>query len=186
MASPQTDRAQEGYLLDFKAAWSDSALKGIAAFANTFGGLSLIGVCEKVGRADELVGVVSQRQELKTSIASAIASNISPTPPYEIRDVAFPDGSGRHLCIVRVRKGTSLHMLSKKGEQPVYVRNEDQSIPADAARLQSLFVTRSVLGHRSVESSFSGDYLALSSTCTLTGGKYTSQQGCPCRSLGRT
>ncbi len=52
-------------------------------------------ITEANGRADQLLGILSPRQELKTTIASAIASNISPTPPYEIRDVAFPDGSGR-------------------------------------------------------------------------------------------
>lgn len=147
IASPQTDRAQEGYLLDFKALWSDSALRAVAAFANTFGGLLLVGVSEDHGRADQLLGVPSQRQELKTSIASSIASNISPTPPYDIRDVVFPDGSGRHLCIVRVRKGNQLYLLTKKGDQPVYVRNEDESRPADAAR--------SVPGQPSAESTLS-------------------------------
>ncbi|MBZ5725832.1 MAG: ATP-binding protein [Acidobacteriia bacterium] len=149
-ASP-TDRTQEGYLLDFKATWSDSALRTVAAFANTFGGLLLVGVSETGGRADQLVGLAAQRQELKTSIASSIASNISPTPPYEIRDVAFQDGSGRHLCIVRVRKGNSLYLITKKGEQPVYIRNEDESRPADAARLQALLATRWVPGQAPAE-----------------------------------
>jgi hypothetical protein len=138
---PQTERTQEGYLLDFKASWSDTALKAVAAFANTFGGILVLGVSDKDGRADEIVGIPSQRHELKTRIASMIASNISPTPPYEIRDVAFSDGSGRHLCIVRVRKGNSLYLLTK-GESPVYVRNEDQSVPANSARLQALLATR--------------------------------------------
>ena len=141
IALPQTERTQEGYLLDFKALWNDTALKAVAAFANTFGGILVIGISDKDGRADDIVGVPSQRHELKTRIASMIASNISPTPPYEIRDVAFPDGSGRHLCIVRVRKGNSLYLLTK-GELPVYVRNEDQSIPANSARLQALLATR--------------------------------------------
>ena len=134
--------AQEGYLLDFKAAWSDSALKTVAAFANTFGGLLIVGVSESGGRADQLVGIPSQRQEIKTTIASSIASNISPAPPYEIRDVVFPDGAGKHLCLVGVRKGNSLYLLTKKNEQPVYIRNEDQSLPADAARLQALLASR--------------------------------------------
>lgn len=82
IASPQPERTQEGYLLDFKGTWSDSALRAVAAFANTFGGLLLIGVTDEDGRADELVGVPSQRHELKTRIASSIASNISPTPSY--------------------------------------------------------------------------------------------------------
>jgi hypothetical protein len=155
MTSPQTERTQEGYLLDFKAMWSDSSLRSVAAFANTFGGLLIVGVSDKDGRAHEIVGVASQRQELKTSIASAIASNISPTPPYDIRDVAFPDGSGRHLCIVRVRKGNQLYLLTKKGDQPVYVRNENESRPADAARLQSLLATRAVHIHPAAESTVS-------------------------------
>lgn len=139
---PQTDRTQENYLLDFKESWSDSALRTVAAFANTFGGLLIIGVSETGGRANQVVGVATQRHDIKTGIASAIASNISPTPPYEIRDIAFPDGSGKHLCLVRVRKGTGLYLLTKKNEQPVYVRNEDESRPADAARLQALLATR--------------------------------------------
>ena len=151
VSEPAMERTQEGYLLDFKAAWSDSALKTVAAFANTFGGLLLVGVSEQQGRADQLAGVAAQRQELKTSIASSIASNISPTPPYEVRDLAFPDGSGRHLCIVRVRKGNRLHLLTKKGEPPVYVRNEDESRPANAAELQALLATRFVHGHSPVE-----------------------------------
>src|ERR1700675_3164387 len=142
IALPQAERMQEGYLLDFKALWNDTALKAVAAFANTYGGILVIGVSDKDGRADEIVGVPSQRHELKTRIASMIASNISPTPPYEIRDVVFPDGSGRHLCIVRVRKGTNLFLLTKKGESPVYIRNENESVPADAARLQALLAIR--------------------------------------------
>lgn len=144
---PSNDRAQEGYLVDFKAIWSDSALRAIAAFANTFGGLLLVGVSEDRGRADQIVGIAAQRQELKTSIASSIASNISPTPPYEIRDVTFRSDPTRHLCIVRVRKGHGLYLLTKKGEQPVYIRNEDESRPADAARLQALLATRAIPGH---------------------------------------
>ena len=141
---PQNERTQEGYLLDFKAAWSDTALKAVAAFANTFGGILVLGVSDKEGRADEIVGIPSQRHELKTRIASMIASNISPTPPYEIRDVAFTDGSGRHLCIVRVRKSNSLYLFTK-GQSPVYVRNEDQSVPANSARLQALLATRAAV-----------------------------------------
>jgi len=151
VSQPATDRAQEGFLLDFKVAWNDSALKTAAAFANTFGGLLFIGVSEQQGRADQLVGIATQRQELKTTIASSIASNISPTPPYEVRDLAFPDGSGRHLCIVRVRKGNSLYLLTKKAEPPVYVRNEDESRPANAAELQALLATRFVPGHTPAE-----------------------------------
>jgi hypothetical protein len=151
VAQPATDRTQEGYLLDFKESWNDSALRTVAALANTFGGILLVGVSEQQGRADRLVGITSQRQDIKTTIASSIASNISPTPPYEIRDVIFPEIPERHLCIVRVRKGNNLHLLTKKGEPPVYVRNEDESRPANAAQLQTLLSTRFASGHATPE-----------------------------------
>lgn len=143
---PETDRPQEGYLLDFKETWNVSGLRAVAAFANTFGGILLVGVSEQQGRANQFVGIQTQRQELKTSIASSIATNIAPTPAYEIRDVAFPTDPSRHLCIVRVRRGNSLYLLTKKGDHPVYVRNEDESRPANAAELQALLATRFVSG----------------------------------------
>src|SRR6266568_1089325 len=75
----------EGYRHDFKLKWNnDGALQSVAAFANTFGGLLFIGV--KKQRTDThatLVGVESDI-ELKTGIASSIATNITPTPSYNI------------------------------------------------------------------------------------------------------
>ncbi len=136
--APFESRPQENYRLDFKQEWSDGALKTVAAFANTFGGVLIIGVSEKDGRPDCLVGIESAG-ELKTRIASSIASNISPTPSYEVGECTTPE---KRLCVVRVRKGTQLHFLTKKGESPVYVRNEDESRPADAARLQALIADR--------------------------------------------
>jgi hypothetical protein len=151
VARPAADRTQEGYLLDFKEAWSERALRTVAAFANTFGGILLVGVSEQQGRADQLVGIATQRKELKTSIASSIATNIVPTPPYEIREVIFPQTPERHLCIVRVRKGNSLHLLTKKEEWPVYVRNEDESRSANAAQLQTLLSMRVASSHATPE-----------------------------------
>ena len=54
---------------------------------------------------------------------------------------------------MRVRKGNSLYLLTKKGDQPVYIRNEDESRPADAARLQALLATRAVSGYSAVSAS---------------------------------
>ena len=101
-----------------------------------------MGVSEKDGQPDSLVGVVSPG-ELKTSIASSIATNISPTPAYEIAECSLPSSAGRKLAVVRVRQGSQLLYLTKKGERPIYVRNEDESMPADAAQLRSLIDRKS-------------------------------------------
>jgi len=123
---------------DFKAVWTADTVKDVAGFANTFGGLLIIGV-EK-GQKDPqpaLVGVPSAL-ELTTGIASSIASNISPTPSYDIAECHKPGDPKRKFCVVRVRGDSNLHLVTKKGMQAVWVRNADQTIPADASQLRGL------------------------------------------------
>lgn len=134
---PLDVRPRESFVLDFKEGWSERALRTVAGFAHTFGGLLIVGVSEKDAQPDKLVGVESLG-ELKTSIASSIATNISPTPAYEIAECGLPGAAGRKLAVVRVRQGNQLFYLTRKGERPIYVRNEDESVPADAAQLRSL------------------------------------------------
>jgi hypothetical protein len=76
---PQDDHAQEGYLVDFKEKWSDRSLRVVAAFANTFGGIIVVGVSEDKGKAKEIIGEES-KGELKTRFAAAIA--VYPVPPF--------------------------------------------------------------------------------------------------------
>lgn len=129
----------EGWRHDYTEQWGDSSLMKIAAFANTFGGVLVVGV--KKGQKDvtcEVSGVESD-SEYKTRIASSIAANISPVPSYEVFECHRPDASNKRLCVVRVRESTSIHLITKKGiSQPVYVRNEDQAVPADAPQLRRL------------------------------------------------
>jgi len=138
MDRPIGDRPREGYLLDYKEDVSDRFLRSVAAFANTFGGLLIVGVTEKDGRPDTLAGV-SVQGEWKTKIASMIAANLFPCPQFEIAECALPSDAGRKLSVVRVRETPEICLLAKKGEpHPVYVRIEDQSLPADASQLRAL------------------------------------------------
>ncbi len=141
---PIADRPQEDYRLDFKQEWNEKVLRVVASFANTFGGMLFIGISEERGKPKEIIGVQSQ-SEIKTRIASSIASNISPTPPYEIGECTLPGDATKRVCAVRVRKGVRLHLLTTKAEDnPVYVRNVDESRPARAAELRALIDQRSV------------------------------------------
>jgi|SRR5271157_4903541 len=135
---PLDQRPREGYLLDFKQEWSDSALNTVAAFANTFGGLLLLGVSDKDSRPEDIVGI-SSPGELKTRVASLISANLVPCPSFEIGECALPtDSSARKVCVVRVRESPEMCLITKKGEQPVRVRVEDKSPSADAAQLRAI------------------------------------------------
>jgi len=137
ISEPIAVRPRESFVLDFKEEWGEKALHTVSGFAHTFGGLLFVGVSEKDAQPNQLVGIESVG-ELKTSIASSIATNISPTPPYEIAECNHPDTPGRKLAVVRVRPGHQIHYYTKKGAHPIYIRNEDESRPADAAQLRSL------------------------------------------------
>ena len=141
---PPEERPREGYLLDFKEDLSDRFLRSVASFANTFGGLLIVGISEQDGRPETVVGVTTTG-ELKTRVASMIASNLFPCPPFEIAECDIPkDSGGRKLCVVRVRETDEVCLLAKKGEKnPVYVRIEDQSPPADASQMRSLLTRKS-------------------------------------------
>ncbi|HXM59829.1 MAG TPA: ATP-binding protein [Terriglobales bacterium] len=140
LSDPPSDRLSEGWTLDYKEQWSDEMLKHAAAFANTFGGLLIVGVSEKDGKPQEIIGV-QLRSELKTQIASSIAANISPTPQFEIAECLHPDDPKRRVAVVRMRNVNKLHYYMK-GDKPIYVRNEDESRPANAAQLRSLIEQR--------------------------------------------
>ena len=136
---PKENRPREGYLLDFKEELSDRFLHSVAAFANTFGGLLILGVKEDDGRPHEIVGV-NAKGELKTQVASLIASNLFPSPPFDIAEADIPgDTDRKKVCAIRIRETPEICLLAKKGEKhPIYVRIEDQSGPADAAQIRSL------------------------------------------------
>lgn len=123
---------------DFKLIWTNDALKDVAAFANAFGGLLIIGVEKGQDDTDaKLVGVKST-SEILTGIASAIATNISPTPAYDLMECQEPGDTKKRFCVVRVRNDSTLHLVTKKDISPVWVRNADQTIRADAAQLRML------------------------------------------------
>jgi schlafen family protein len=139
---PLSSRPHEGYLLDFKEDSGVRTLRNVASFANTFGGLVLLGVENDQGYPGNLKGM-EFAAELKTHIASFIASNIMPCPFFEIADCRLPNDPKRKLCVVRVQEGSEVHLITKKGEtQFVYVRVEDQSCPATPSQLRTLIEKR--------------------------------------------
>ena len=139
---PLDERPREGYFLDFKEDLTEDSKKrflhSAAGFANTFGGLLLLGVSEKDGRPENLVGLVAQG-ELTTQVASLLASNLFPCPPLNIGECQLPTDPARKLCAVRIRETAEICLIARKGEDhPVYVRIADQSRPADASQLRAL------------------------------------------------
>jgi Putative DNA-binding domain len=146
---------------DFKREWTNDALQDVAAFANTFGGILIIGVRKgQMDTAATLVGVESA-SELTTRIASAIATNISPSPSFDIAECHQPGFHTHRFCIIRIRNNSTLHLVTKKGiANPVWFRNADQTIPADAAQLRMMIDReQQVIGNADAELANRADHL---------------------------
>ena len=69
----------ECFRLDYKRDWSDEIVQVVASFANTFGGLVILGVEDNQGRPGAIVGIASSG-ELKTRISSAIIDPATMVP----------------------------------------------------------------------------------------------------------
>lgn len=127
---------EEKFRLEFKETWnSDEQCPDIAAFANSYGGLLIVGVTND---RQGFPGIpVPPKSHLNTRLASIIATRVSPVPIFEVHTCPAPANTGQALALIRVSPQPKLH-LYLRGDRPVYVRNEDQTIPARATDLQAL------------------------------------------------
>jgi hypothetical protein len=127
---------EEKFRLDFKERWDpDKQCPDIVAFANTYGGLLALGVAND---RSSFPGIETPPQsDLKTQIASVIATRINPVPIFEVHTCPAPGDPDHALALIRVVAQPKIHMYLK-GDKPVYVRNEDQTVPARAAELRAL------------------------------------------------
>ncbi|MGD0014746.1 MAG: ATP-binding protein [Bryobacteraceae bacterium] len=127
---------EEKFRLDFKERWeADKQCPDIVAFANSYGGLLVLGVTDD---RQGFPGIpVPPKSDLKTQLASVIATRISPVPVFEVHTCPSPNNAGYALALIRVSPQPKIHMYLK-GEKPVYIRNDDQSVPARATDLQAL------------------------------------------------
>ena len=127
---------EEKFRLDFKELWQpDKQCPDIVALANSYGGLLIVGVSDDRQR---LPGTPPPtNSDLKTQISSTIASRISPVPLFEVHTCPASQNPPNVLVVIRVAPQPRVYMYLK-GDKPVYVRQEDGTVPARAAQLQAL------------------------------------------------
>ena len=83
---------EESYKLEFKERFTDSVLKTIAAFANTYGGLIIVGVNNK----REIVGIDVDDENYQ-KIINKVVNKLGITPNFEIIEV-----DGRFILAIEV------------------------------------------------------------------------------------
>ena len=127
---------RESLFFERKAEVSPAALaKSCSAFANTMGGLLLVGIADE---CDELIGIEQRSSEAQVWVKDILRGHVLPLPPFRARFIALSDE--RSLLLVLVEESsTTPHLLTRTGA--IYVRNPGASDPvpiSDQRRLLDL------------------------------------------------
>jgi hypothetical protein len=129
----------ESPVVEYKAQFAKTIAKGVAALANTYGGLILVGVSDD-GTVD---GVESKVIE---SVAEHCVSKIEPPYLPEIIPVRLAAESSRYVLVIRVVPGT--HVVPLLVDGVAWVRHQNTSHPADWSRLRDLFAVTDSSQHQ--------------------------------------
>jgi hypothetical protein len=113
---------------------SASLAKSCAAFANTYGGLLLVGIGDE---DDELLGI-DAIAEPQVWVKDVLRGHVLPLPPFRARSLSLEED--RALLLVLVEESSSTpHLITRQGA--IYVRNPGSSDPVpiqDQRRLLDL------------------------------------------------
>lgn len=123
----------ESLTLEFKRQYSSSVVRSIAAMANSYGGLILIGVTDQPGPS-RLVGVPDTAI---VQVANACHESLEPPWEPEIMPVPLDGDVGLYVLVIRVDPARAPRPLLVGGTAPI--RLQGRNATADRARLRQLF-----------------------------------------------
>ncbi|MFC8295017.1 helix-turn-helix domain-containing protein [Streptomyces sp. NPDC057242] len=125
----------ESLTLEFKREYSKSMVKTIAAMANTYGGMILVGIEDKDEPGVERVVGVDAQEEID-KIASGCREKFDPPWEPTFIPVPFNDGTGRSVVVIRVDANVAPRPLLIDLQAPI--RLSGQNSIADRDRLLKL------------------------------------------------
>src|SRR4030042_2977055 len=129
-------RIHENSSLDYKQELGRSVIKTIAAMANTWGGLVLIGVEDDDGAPKLPAKGVPYTVGIKETISNLIFSNISPPLFPEVKVCVSPDSKSAFVVIRVPQSNIAPHAIS--GNTQVYVRTDIGNHPESLVTMDRL------------------------------------------------
>jgi len=124
----------EGLTLEYKLQPTPNIAESVAAMANTYGGIILVGV--KDGPSiDRLVGIT---QEQVTAVASSIHDTLEPPWDPELIPVSMADQENRYVLVIRIDHSVAPRPILIRGK--AFIRLQGRNGVADRSRLRELFI----------------------------------------------
>ncbi|MBK8170531.1 MAG: ATP-binding protein [Sandaracinaceae bacterium] len=128
----------ESAKVDFKQDWPGELAKKVAAFANGGGGVIVVGVEERNGKAVNLCGVARGNSDSSTRVFNQLAANVTPIPFVEVAVLPLETGA-RDVVLIRIPAGDLPPYLV---DGHIQIRIGDKTAPADAWLVEQLFARR--------------------------------------------
>lgn len=148
---PENERPKEGVRLDFKKEIPDKIGDTVTAFANTYGGLIILGVKSDKSKQNipvEITGIQGTK-DIKPTIVNKILSTVYPRPSFSV-GVAIHDKVSDHVVVViRVDESRiAPHMYIAGQSNKISVRVEDEDRYASLQEIEALFEKRKRLASK--------------------------------------
>jgi len=131
-------QAEEDIDLDYKAAFPNDIDRIICAFANTQGGIILLGISEHGKRRIPICppgGIEGDPDVLRQRILNKAYDAIYPPVEPEVKVVSVP-GTNNHVVVVRVTPSSLLHAVDHRSR--IYIRSLDNNRGYALASLPTL------------------------------------------------
>lgn len=132
---------EEGTRLDYKDQVPQDLGDVVAAFANTYGGLIVLGVSKTNKTPTTIPGILKKQADLKTQLTSKIVDTVYPRPLFEVGVALHSNVAGHDVAVIRVYEGYEtpyMYLPHKK----VSIRVADKCERASLADLEQLFARR--------------------------------------------
>lgn len=153
--APIQQRPPEGLRIDYKLKEPTDLSETVAAFANTFGGLILIGVESvrtKHNFPTSLPGDTFPGGDVKARIAGKILSQVTPRPEISIGVVPVPSKNDRVVVVVRVAAGPwPPYEFSMSNAVRIPVRVQDTNRQATLREIEQLIQRRASFSQSAAE-----------------------------------
>jgi hypothetical protein len=130
------ERHRESIHLDYKREIGNSIVRTIAAMANTWGGVVLVGVDEEDSRPRLPVAGIPYEEHLRERISNTILGNIMPPVFPEIQICRSPDEQ-RALIVIRITQ-SNLSPHAIRGNRRVYLRTDSSNEPEELATVDRI------------------------------------------------
>lgn len=132
-----SQKVAENSYLDYKADFSENLYRTIAAMANTYGGIVLIGVSED-GQSKPVTPVsgIDLSRGIEDRVINIVVGNVSPPIIPEIA-VCQNEGGDKAIVVVRIQPSEQTPHVTHKNTR-VYVRTGSRNSPEELADLSRI------------------------------------------------